>query len=251
MSKVDNGALTSYYTHAYRQIAKIGMEPKPLYTARGKALAALAQKHMTEKPQAVFEVGAGHGYNLLAMGNAFSGADLFTDEPDNSISRDAVIKVRSLENGPYDIVLMSHVLEHFTDPRAMVRRALSSLSPNGRLIIEIPNDEQGIMPINGPDEPHLSFFTLKPLTRMLAQEGEVTAAYCCGPSYKKKTWIRILRQHIGRLPILEGLLRKRRKEKAVEIDRSKPNPKGRYIRVVMGKKGAARSTDPVELEWLN
>jgi len=250
MTKVDNGALSQYYQHAYRQVAKIGMEPEPLYTARGKALAALAQKHVSE-PKTVFEVGAGHGYNLLAMRSAFPGIELYTDEPDNSISRDAAIKVRDLTDGPYDIVVMSHVLEHFTDPGAMVRKAIDSLSPNGRLIIEVPNDEHGVMPINGPDEPHLSFFQLRVLTDILAREGEVIAAYRCGPSNKKKTFARILRQHIGRLPILHDFLRSRRKEKAVEIDRSKPNPKGRYIRVVLGKDGAPRSTDPIEREWLN
>jgi 2-polyprenyl-3-methyl-5-hydroxy-6-metoxy-1,4-benzoquinol methylase len=55
----------------------------------------------------------------------------------------------------YDAVICSEVLEHLTDPGALLKVLSASLAPNGRLIITVPNG-------NGPRET----FVTKPVLNM-------------------------------------------------------------------------------------
>ena len=62
--------------------------------------------------------------------------------------------------GKMDVIIISHVLEHVSDPKGFLSFANSFLKKGGALFVEIPcNDFQHktIM------EPHLLFFDKKPL----------------------------------------------------------------------------------------
>ena len=43
------------------------------------------------------------------------------------------------DDGSFDVVLMSHVIEHVPDPVAYVRRAAELLAPNGKIVLLTPN----------------------------------------------------------------------------------------------------------------
>lgn len=75
--------------------------------------------------------------------------------------------------GPFDLLLFSHVLEHTRDPLSVIRRFLPLLSPEGHVLIAVPNTlewrtrlcfarghfhyaESGIL-----DRTHLRHFTYK------------------------------------------------------------------------------------------
>ncbi|MEM1270170.1 MAG: class I SAM-dependent methyltransferase [Bacteroidota bacterium] len=82
----------------------------------------------------------------------------------------------------YDVILLSHVLEHIAYPAAVVRKLVSLLKPGGRLVIAVPNvlnwryrlrfargrfeyEEFGIM-----DATHLRFFSFDSAPRYLLKE---------------------------------------------------------------------------------
>jgi SAM-dependent methyltransferase len=212
VSKVDDGALARYYRTEYRAVAQIGVgDPgHRWYRARAAALAKLAASHSLRVPQRVFEVGAGYGYNLLAMKELYPDVLLFTDELDETIALPASIDRASLEDGGYDIVTLSHVLEHFSNPKSLIASALNALTVGGILLIEVPNDVPGIYALNGPDEPHLTFFTAKSLELLLG----TPTIFGAGPPYQRKTiYMRSRRAALRVLrhtPIVSDLIARRR-----------------------------------------
>lgn len=82
-----------------------------------------------------------------------------------------------LKDKAFDVVLMSHVLEHCADPSWAIANARKLIGDKGTLIIEVPNNEAlgfSIFKACWPwtDIPrHLNFFTPKSLNAILAQNG--------------------------------------------------------------------------------
>ena len=97
----------------------------------------------------VFEVGAGYGYNLDSMREAFSGTATFTDEVNREITYSEALRRAQLTDGPWDLIILSHVLEHFTDPIALVQTAVDQLVTGGVLLIEVPNVRAGSLEQSG------------------------------------------------------------------------------------------------------
>jgi SAM-dependent methyltransferase len=79
--------------------------------------------------------------------------------------------------GPFDVITMFDVLEHFRDPGACVARALDLLAPGGALVIETGDLASPWARLLGRawyflDPPqHLSYFTAPGLARFLARRG--------------------------------------------------------------------------------
>ena len=211
VSKINEGALAGYYRAEYRAVAQIGVgDPgHRWYRARATALAMLAAEHLPRSPTRVFELGAGYGYNLLAVKELYPSALLFTDELDETVTLPEAINRAELSEGIYDVVILSHVLEHFTDPKRLIRSALDALAPGGIVIIEVPNDVPGVFPLNGPDEPHLTFFTAQTLMGMLGS----SAVFGAGPPYQRKTIYmrgrRFASRMVRSMPVLSKLVERR------------------------------------------
>jgi 2-polyprenyl-3-methyl-5-hydroxy-6-metoxy-1,4-benzoquinol methylase len=85
--------------------------------------------------------------------------------------------------GPFEAIVYADVLEHLTDPLAVLRGLNASLAPGGRVIISMPNvahlwirlsllfgrfdyAERGIL-----DRGHLRFFTDRTLRALIAEAG--------------------------------------------------------------------------------
>jgi 2-polyprenyl-3-methyl-5-hydroxy-6-metoxy-1,4-benzoquinol methylase len=81
----------------------------------------------------------------------------------------------------FDYILFADILEHLRDPAAVLRKAIPALRDTGQLIISVPNvanwiirlsllfgnfdsADRGIL-----DKTHLHFFTLRTLTKMMAE----------------------------------------------------------------------------------
>ena len=87
----------------------------------------------------------------------------------------------------FDVVLLSHVLEHCIDPAGALRNVQRMLEPKGTAIIEVPNNAAMGLEMYGPgwffaDIPrHLQFFTENSLRRALERAGlRVTRAIYTG-----------------------------------------------------------------------
>ena len=77
------------------------------------------------------------------------------------------------ENEKYDIIIMSHILEHFVDPRSIIKHIHSMLNDNGLLYIEIPStpnhnnfNEMGIL----FETEHTLHFNINSISKLLKDE---------------------------------------------------------------------------------
>lgn len=78
--------------------------------------------------------------------------------------------------GPYDMVVVSHVLEHMGDPQAEMLAMKSLLAPDGALFIEVPHGS-GHRKFPADDNPaHIHFFSPDSLMRLVMKAGLHTRA---------------------------------------------------------------------------
>jgi SAM-dependent methyltransferase len=93
----------------------------------------------------------------------------------------------ALDGSRFDVVLLSHVLEHCIDPAAALANVVRLLAPTGTAVIEVPNNAAEGLRLYGPgwffaDIPrHLQFFTETSLRKALAAAGlHVTNVFYTG-----------------------------------------------------------------------
>ena len=157
-----------------------------VYLARAQMVSALT------KPARWLDVGAGHGHFCSAARDVFpetrfDGLDL-SESIDDAERRHWVEKgIRGLfpevaeklraDRGPYDIVSMSHYLEHTLDPRAEIAAAKSVLSDEGYLFIELPDPECKMGRILGRawlpwfQPQHIGLMTVQNLEKIVRDNG--------------------------------------------------------------------------------
>src|SRR5260370_13542287 len=99
----------------------------------------------------VLDIGCGNGRNVslpvAERGFDVTGIDIHGPSVEAARSNARLANVRFLIEGyddhrpdhPYDAVILSDVLEHVRDPRAMLGAALHCVSPGGVVLISIPN----------------------------------------------------------------------------------------------------------------
>lgn len=63
----------------------------------------------------------------------------------NNINHTADIE--SLENDRYDVITAFHVVEHLSNPIAILKLLVSKLKKDGRLIVEVPNSDDALLTI--------------------------------------------------------------------------------------------------------
>jgi len=116
------------------------------------------------------------------------------------------------------------------------------VNQNGVLIIEVPNDVEGIYPLNIQDEPHLIFFTENTLKLLFEKAGILRQAevFTAGPDYKKvsKNTLplrvkNLVRKVIKRFAPIRRMLELRREYLNTKIDFSVRNSKGVYLRAIV------------------
>ena len=133
-------------------------------------------KHNLGDKKSLFEIGAGKGQNLYFFKSR--GFDVFGLEPD----KNNVDKINNLlgsglcVNGyaetfqtdkKFDIVWMSHVLEHVIDPKIVFKKVYDILNHGGLFFVEVPNCECSKMTYSSFQENPSTFgFTLKSLRHL-------------------------------------------------------------------------------------
>ena len=76
------------------------------------------------------------------------------------------------DHGPYDLIILSHVLEHTAFPGALLEQCSRHLAPQGLVLIAVPYEQPALLlrPTAGPN-PHQNGFSLKSLNRLLTLGG--------------------------------------------------------------------------------
>ena len=87
---------------------------------------------------------------------------------------------RDVTDGPYDLIILSHVMEHFNDPAAAVGAIATHLSPEGRFYIEVPDNDEFCL--GALQNAHVYYFTERSLLANLAKAGlEAVTVNRCKP----------------------------------------------------------------------
>lgn len=144
----------------------------------------------------VLEVGCWSGHvtrHLVDRGNRVVGVEI--DPTAARLAEDVADRVHvvdidatplsALEDGPFDVIVLGDVLEHLRDPAAVLADAVTLLTPDGRLVISVPNvahvdvrmmllqGEWEYQPDGLLDRTHLRWFTRRSLRELLAGAGFV------------------------------------------------------------------------------
>lgn len=150
-------------------------------------------------PRRALEIGCGAAANLRLLKQRLPGCTTVGVERDAQAVRHAQTHqaadevhlgdavgdaLPALDGRRFDLVLLSHVLEHVEDPAQLLQRSLGWLEPDGRVLVALPNlrhysvvyelavrgdfryRADGIL-----DRTHLRFFTRRSAERFLAEQG--------------------------------------------------------------------------------
>jgi SAM-dependent methyltransferase len=168
------------------------------HLSRGRGIGRFVADHVSPdlsgSTPRILEVGAGFGYNLWALREQFPNAEIVACEPDPickpfleklgagiiPFMADLDIITKLAKEKPFDIVVMSHVLEHLLNPVEIIKALLGLLNTNGFIVIEVPCCMTSLR--NWNVEPHVSFFNLESLGNCIEQSGGVPKDMnTCGP----------------------------------------------------------------------
>jgi cyclopropane fatty-acyl-phospholipid synthase-like methyltransferase len=171
---------------------------------RGQALAELVAAHARTQPATILDIGAGWGHVLHAIGERYPTAHRVALESSEVCQRhlrslgiqvadDSVEQFLARSERRFDVIVLSHTLEHFLEPRTMLSALLGSLAAGGLLSIEVPNvppgsrgrsiDHKWVSPY---DEPHITFFSTTTLAALLKHVGyRILLCDTAGPEYNR------------------------------------------------------------------
>lgn len=167
------------------ELHKLGVRPrpeyelKPRYSVKRSPLSSHAQllRLIGPQPRSILDYCPNHPElheRLRDLGHSVTVADVPPSETEEH-TPDASSK--------YEIILLTEVLEHQTDPARLLQDAVSHLAPGGRLLVALPNAvhwsvrtqvalgqleyaDQGIM-----NREHLRFFTQTSALRLFESSG--------------------------------------------------------------------------------
>lgn len=156
-------------------------------------------------PQRVLEIGCGAGENLVLLKRRFPGCEVVgveyreeavqlgraTKEIDQIRQLDVQTAAPStFESGYFDLLVLSHVLEHFVEPEAILQLSLRWVREGGHVLIALPNvrhvsvlwdlalhDEFRYRPSGILDRSHLRFYTHASACRLIEGAGLKTVQF--------------------------------------------------------------------------
>jgi len=160
---------------------------QPIFPALARSRWSLIQSHLDrikEKPDGlkILDIGAGFGYLGIVAANS---SEVVLDEycavePDPKV-RSALediwpdvgnnCRLKTFAEfeevtGRYDIVVLSHLLEHVKDPMDYIKRSSMQVPDNGFIFVDVPNRDDLF---KADVFPHLFFFSLESLRLLLKQ----------------------------------------------------------------------------------
>ena len=203
---IDQQRLNAFYSKEYR--GKGNVHRKKLLSLPSIPNRAISQWmlinlfHPLEKVNNVLDVGAGYGYTFDVAKyiiNPDTITTFYSFEPDKHAQKyllkkniniyDEVFTKDTNINEKFDIIIMSHVLEHYNgyDIISVLKKINSVLNYGGIALIEVPhNNLEKIKTLRRNDAPHLSFFSVEALTSALEYSGlHMLYINTCGELTKK------------------------------------------------------------------
>ncbi len=185
------------------------------------------------RPQAkrILEIGCLHGealYGLRQWGYETVGADLNRACIEYARKHYGIV-VHAGEGPPeefagsFDVLILSHVIEHLLDPVDFLQRAGRFLKTGGMVVIEAPGVDTALFDLFGPDynmvrpPEHIDFFTMDTIRTLLERAGFTPeTAFTRTPIWEQRNLF------------LYGLLSLARRTGALQRLRRRRNPDSAY-----------------------
>ena len=135
------------------------------------------------QPDAVLDIGCGMGHSLIFLkNNVYKSAGYYAIEPSENcnvhlrkngisvITNDVFSNWETTIGKKFDLVIMRHVLEHFNDPIAVLKKVFSVLSDDGVLYLAVPDAKNPTRPLksNYFRVVHVSYFSATSLNNALS-----------------------------------------------------------------------------------
>jgi SAM-dependent methyltransferase len=153
----------------------------------------------------VLDVGSGFGDVLMYLqsrGCRTLGIDPSPAAAERARQYGVEVRVGTLQSlqlppGGFDVVIMSHSLEHVPDPADEIAEARRLLAPGGRLLVAVPNGDAVRLRVDGPNwsclmaPVHFWFFDAASLGTLLVQHGfDVDSVRTATRPYTLGKWLR-------------------------------------------------------------
>lgn len=178
--RMKEDALEGFYTSGYRLYVQgfEGPSEKDLRIQHGRARTMLQfMRDAVPNVARHLDIGSSSGALMFMFASAYQ-CECIGIEPGDayrSYTRNKGLRVYSnldtleeMDNQAFDLISMSHVLEHLPDPLKYLRRLREKwLTPQGFLLLEVPN----LYGHQSFEIPHLTAFSALTLHEMLRQAG--------------------------------------------------------------------------------
>lgn len=171
-----------YYSQLsnYTNPSRLGSPSKTTISHMNRQVSFLS-RHLSRQGKA-FQVGCSNGYTLHVLeqaGWSVNGIDISPTAI--NIARNVwglelevgdFDKYKPIDSDKYDLVVLTHVLEHLYDPIVTLKKIRQMLKPSGYLFIEVPAlVNPDYWPPGYFSFEHLNYFSLRSITNILALSG--------------------------------------------------------------------------------
>lgn len=176
------------YNRFYSQMSKYDMDYNSIDINRFKGQALLIERIFPHKKKAVLDVGSGGGGLLVALKN-IGYTNLSAVDPSvqcvNAIKEKGINAFESnlfdlRMDEKFDLILLSHVMEHVVNLNNAIDRLKKVLNPSGMIYIEVPNalkyTDYYLTPFHFFDVEHINHFGIDALIELGKKNGLVVAA---------------------------------------------------------------------------
>lgn len=150
--KLDKNSLSDFYSKYYRQIYGNGLlsiEDEYIgQVIKGRNYKRLLEQHIPlSNINTVFDFGCGTGGvlypfkedNKLVYGSDYNNDRLNYGKGYGLNLLDALTDFEKIRNSKYDLVILSHVMEHFSDPIVELNNLFELISDDGYILIIVPS----------------------------------------------------------------------------------------------------------------
>ncbi|MFN4228308.1 class I SAM-dependent methyltransferase [Parvibaculum sp.] len=185
----DQETLNAFYSRTYRRLMNKKRDighymSSPNYRAQSRSQVRWVQQVANDEGSWL-DVGAGLGLLLRTVQASMPQWSLHAVEPDEDGAGE-LRKFVELRNdfaalwagsaypqSYFDVISLSHVLEHLVDPISSLKTLHRYLKPGGYLLLEVPNDPyRHLLSVHRTsDLPHLWFFSSKGLVQFVKAAG--------------------------------------------------------------------------------
>jgi 2-polyprenyl-3-methyl-5-hydroxy-6-metoxy-1,4-benzoquinol methylase len=174
---ISNDDLNDYNSNYWKDVQSNDKESRKFYYAQAISRIKYLDEHLRDTSKLkILDIGAGQGFifDLLKLKNndvSYSVVEIdknIHNELHQKGIRNIYSSWKEIKNYKFDLIILSHVIEHFREPVLYLREIKKLLKKRGCIFVEVPNrDDTHKLCL----ESHLLVFNEKSLRRLIKEIG--------------------------------------------------------------------------------